>query len=111
MDERWRLDEVRNQIGSRAANESVLATVDGGDGNGWIHEFVCECGHAGCSELIRLTSVEYEAVRADGRRFAVALNHEDPEVEGLVAENSAFATVEKLPGPYARLALATDPRL
>jgi hypothetical protein len=110
MDESWRTGEARNQVRFRALNEEVVVSLDAGRSEGSIHQFVCECGDAACSEPIRLTSVEYEAVRAHGARFAIAVDHEDPEVEELVAEHRAFATVEKLPGPYARLAMAADPR-
>ena len=110
MVEPWRAEEVRNQVRFRALNEEVVVSPDRDRTPDSRHELVCECGDAACSDVIRLTSGEYEAVRAHGARFAIALDHEDPEVENLVAEHRAFATVEKLAGPYGRLAMAADPR-
>ena len=63
---------------------------DAGNTDRSRHEFVCECGDAACSEPILLTMLEY-AVRVHGRRFAVALDHEDPEVERVVAEEATHA--------------------
>jgi hypothetical protein len=53
---------------------------------------------------------EYEAVRSVPVRFAIALNHENPEVDVLVSESSRYAVVDKAYGPPARIALETDPR-
>ena len=108
MDEPWRAQEARNQLGFRAQNEAVLTGAGRRQHRRSRHEFVCECGDAACSEPILLTMLEYEAVRVHGRRFAVALDHEDPEVERVVAEEATHA-IEKLPGPYGRLAMATTP--
>jgi hypothetical protein len=44
--------------------------------------YLCECGDERCTAPIRLTRVEYEAVRAYPTRFALALNHENPEIDG-----------------------------
>ena len=42
--------------------------------------------------------------------FALALNHENPEIDTLVVENERFATIEKSFGEAARIARATNPR-
>jgi hypothetical protein len=55
-----------------------------------------------CSEPIGLTRSEYEAVRAVPVRFAIALNHENPEIDRVLFENQRFATVEKFLGPERR---------
>jgi len=70
----------------------------------------CECPDRRCTDPIELTRDEYEAIRAEPIRFAIALHHENPEIDRVLAENSRFATVEKLLGSPARIALSSDPR-
>ena len=72
-------------------------------------EFVCECGRPECADIVRLTHQEYDAVRADPRRFALLPGHEQPAVEHLVEEHDRYAVVEKV-GEPARIAVETDPR-
>ena len=55
-----------------------------------------------------MTRQEYEAVRAVAVRFAIALNHENPEIDRVLFENERFATVEKFFG--AGIARSTNPR-
>lgn len=55
------------------------------------------------------TYVEYQAIRAVSVRFAIVLNHENPELD-LVAENPRFTTVEKVGAQGRGIARATDPR-
>jgi hypothetical protein len=45
-----------------------------------------------------------------GPSFAIALDHENPELDLLIAEHEGFAVVRKLPGFPARMATASDPR-
>jgi hypothetical protein len=59
---------------------------------------------------IKLTTGEYEAVRDYATRFALALNHENPESEYLVSETANYAVVEKIDGRYRQIVRATDPR-
>jgi hypothetical protein len=42
--------------------------------------------------------------------FAIALNHEDPELDQVLEQNERFASSEKLPGPGVRRTFAMDPR-
>jgi hypothetical protein len=72
--------------------------------------YLCECSDRLCTEPISLTRAEYEAIRAVAVRFAIALNHENPEIDKLLFENERFATVEKFYGVGAQIARATDPR-
>ena len=53
---------------------------------------------------------EYEAVRAHARRYLVALDHENPEIERVVSQNAHFAVVETFVGEASRIAEETDPR-
>jgi hypothetical protein len=73
-------------------------------------EFVCECASTSCTERVRMTLGDYEAVRADATRFFVLRGHELLEYERIVEEKDAYLVVEKLPGEPARVAIKDDPR-
>jgi hypothetical protein len=72
-------------------------------------EFLCECGQATCAEPVRMTRAEYERVRSNPVRFAVAPGHESPEVGRVLERTDRFFTVEKVPEEQ-EIARATDPR-
>lgn len=107
----WRDLEVRNESRSRDRNEWIVET------RGAValeHEaiewYVCECSDSGCSARIGLTGPEYEAVRGYPTRFAIATDHENPEVDQLVSEGGRFTVVQKIAGDAARIARETDRR-
>jgi hypothetical protein len=108
--EGWQRQEVENETRSREINEWIEARNDERDVDGLLDPFVCECGDSGCAEPINLTRLEYEAVRAEPTHFALALNHENPELDRVVDEHKLFTVVEKWLREAARIALATDPR-
>ena len=72
--------------------------------------YLCECSDARCSEPIRLTRAEYEDVRSVAIWFAIAIRHENPEIDRLIDENDRYATVDKFFGYRQRIARATNPR-
>jgi hypothetical protein len=49
-------------------------------------------------------------VRAHGRRFAIAPDHENPVVEIVTGETSLFAVAETFVGEASRIPEETDPR-
>ena len=104
----WRFGELDHQLGLRRYNEEldVLIAPRGTE----LSAYVCECSDAGCTSPINLSHREYAEVRANGAQFAIAIDHEDPETDRLVGEGSRYATIEKLPGPAARMAIATARR-
>ena len=76
--------------------------------------FICECGDPHCTQIIRLTLVEYEQIRADPNAFAVVPGHDDPATErvvtgDLVDRNDRFAVVKKH-GELRDITEGTDPR-
>ena len=73
--------------------------------------FTCECGNPGCAEQIAMTLTEYEQIRAEPTRFAVAPSREHVvfEVERIVDRREDYWVVEKL-GEAAEVAEQTDPR-
>jgi hypothetical protein len=56
----------------------------------------CECADTTCLEMIEIAPEEYEAVRAEPRRFVVCSEHVDPTVEVVVDEHAGFVVVEKI---------------
>jgi hypothetical protein len=104
---------ARNEALFREINERVEDVADSFDVRGERGslriEFVCECGSLACLDRIELTRAQYEAVRADPRRFAVVRGHEDPAVARTVEQHATFAVVEKL-DDAAKVAVEHDPR-
>lgn len=72
--------------------------------------FVCECGNDECMQAVELTLVEYEALRAHARCFAIAPDHENPVVEIVTVQTSRFAVAETFVGEASRIPEETDPR-
>ena len=107
----WREQEAANQTLFREMNEWTKEASDSTPrSDGPMDIYLCECSDSNCTAPISLTPSEYESIRAEPVRFAVALNHENPEIDRVVVENIRFATVEKFYGAGARIARATDPR-
>lgn len=107
----WRDQEATNETIFREMNEWCLEANDPNPGTDRrIDTYLCECSDRRCTEPIGLTRQEYEAVRAEPVRFAIALNHENPEIDRVLFENQRFATVEKFYGAGAKIARSTDPR-
>lgn len=104
----WREQEVENETRSREINEWIDESNETGAGEG--SPFVCECSDGSCKSTIDLTHGEYEEVRAHGTYFAIATDHESPDLDLMVSERSGFAIIRKIPGFPARLANASDPR-
>ena len=107
----WREQEATNQTIFREMNEWTEEGNDARLGMGpRVDAYLCECSDRRCSEPILLTRVEYELIRAEADRFAIALNHENPEIDRIVEENERFATVDKFHGGPRRIARETYPR-
>jgi hypothetical protein len=76
---------------------------------GPVEQQVAELLRRAHFEHVYLTAQEYEAIRADSSRFAVADGHVFPEAERVVAQPDGYEIVEKyneLRGILER----TDPR-
>lgn len=106
----WRDQEVRNEASSRDRNEWIEG-IRGEMGDQAATEvYVCECGDAACTARISLTRPEYEAVRGYSTRFAIAVDHENPEIDQVVSEAIRFSVVQKIAGRPARIARQLDHR-
>jgi predicted ThiF/HesA family dinucleotide-utilizing enzyme len=106
MDAPGRQRVAMNEATFRKINEGMEA---GQDPYGRL-AFLCECGRLGCNQLLRMTRAEYEALRANPRRFAIVEGHELPEVEDVVDRAERFIVVEKRGHPEAEVVEHTDPR-
>ncbi len=106
--------QARNEGLIRNVNERIERVDKDADARGWVpeggyFEFHCECGRAGgCRAKVRMTIDEYEVVRLQDDRFAVAPGHEDGAIERVVVTNDRFIVVDKLDEVEALV--ADDPR-
>ena len=107
----WTEREVINETRSRDRNEWI-EEIRGVIAEGPLatESYVCECGDASCGARISLTRPEYEAVRGYATRFAIAVDHENPEIDQVVSEGSRFSVVQKIEGRPARIARETSAR-
>lgn len=107
----WREKEAKNETIFREMNEWTEEASDARHSTDRSTNFyLCECSDRRCTEPISMTRAEYESIRAVPVRFAIALNHENPEIDRVLFENPRFATVEKFYGSAAKIARDTDPR-
>jgi hypothetical protein len=87
------------QVACRNENELIQASADRLTILGPI-PFVCECPDQHCSEIVRLTYDQYEAIRQHPRRFFNVSGHERPSVEAgaerIVVAAGELTVVEKL---------------
>ena len=110
MDGERQLRVAENECIFREVNEQVTKALPNAFDAANDHmRFVCECASETCTTLIEMTRNEYEAVRANGRRFAIAPGHTESGVELTVHENERFEVVEKL-NAAAAVAEARNPR-
>jgi hypothetical protein len=88
---------VKNNHTFRRANEHIRAKADEYDAPVERVPFLCECPVPSCTEILRLTLVEYEAVRADPNHFMTAPGHEqaDAAVGRVVSREDDYVIVEK----------------
>ena len=63
-----------------------------------LMEIHCECGaFPTCNAKLSLPVEEYERIRSQDDRFAVAPGHESPELETVVEQRETWLVVDKLP--------------
>jgi hypothetical protein len=96
------LNERMRQVETELAADGVVEPLE-------LGEYFCECGLMECTDKIRVTPAEYEAVRTDPARFLILPEHLIADVERIVDQTDRYATVEKLPAERA-IAIEHDPR-
>jgi hypothetical protein len=100
---------ARNEALFREVNEQVRSLAgrqDSAPSEGLI--IICECSDDSCTDRLSLGLADYEAVRADPRRFFVMPGHEN-DFERVVERFDGYSIVEK-EGQAGRVAEQTDPR-
>src|SRR5215210_5533781 len=62
-----------------------------------LGDWICECANQECSDRIEMAPKDYEALRGNPRRFAVAPRdkHVVPEIEAVVERTDRYWVVEK----------------
>lgn len=69
---------------------------------------LCECEDERCTRVIQLTREQYEAVRANPRRFLMEAGHQEPD-DRVVQEAADYIVIEKS-GEEGDLVAEHDPR-
>ena len=92
-----RNESLFREVNDRIEELSADVEKQGIAPEGGLVEFHCECGRDGCTERLRMTVEEYQGVRADNDRFALAHGHETPEMEAVVESTDRYLVVDKLP--------------
>ena len=106
MDREQRLAE--NEILFREVNERIQDMQSSAWGNNEI-DFMCECADAACTQVLTLTTAEYEALRSNSRQFAVLPGHQVEDIERVVETHPRSLVVEKNLETVPRVD-ETDPR-
>ena len=105
--------QAQNENIHREVNERLAAMDKQADAT-WasddeLFDFLCECGAGeSCDARVRMKLVDYERMRQQDDRFAVAPGHENPEIERVVERGDGYVVVDKV-GEVEQL-VADDPR-
>ncbi|MDA0184023.1 hypothetical protein OJ997_27190 [Solirubrobacter phytolaccae] len=106
----WRVKRIaKNETSFRDINERLEAGLRQVRHTPERLEFICECGDRECESSVHVSFEEYEAVRADSRRFIVVPGHVFPETERVVSGNDRYEVVEKF-GEAVEVTDASDRR-
>ena len=106
--------QARNEALVREVNERISALDRDAAGSGAVagvetFRFHCECGReGGCPEQIWMTLEEYEIVRTQDDRFALAPGHETEALEHVVDGTDRYLIVDKV--DEAERFVSDDPR-
>ena len=99
---------ARNESIFREANERLaerraeLSAVEGRT------PYLCECEDESCTEIVRLTAEDYEAVRADPTHFVIVPDHPTHGAE-IVRSGAGWICVAKA-GASGAIVREADPR-
>jgi hypothetical protein len=104
-----RISAAKNQSVFREVNEHIEEITDRFGLTTKMIDFVCECAHPDCSEVIEMTHEEYESIRRFPTHFAIKAGHELAQLEQVLAGNARYVIVAKL-GAAGHAATQLDPR-
>lgn len=79
-----------NESMFRAANETIELKAESVSVGAEPVPFVCECPDPSCTEIVKLTLVEYEEIRTGPTRFFVVSGH-----QALAVQANAAVVVEE----------------
>lgn len=97
--------EVNERINKLDRGAARTGVADAGETFG----FHCECGRdGGCAERVWMTLAEYDYVREQDDRFALAVGHETDGLEQVVHATDRFVIVDKVDA--AEPFVSDDPR-
>jgi hypothetical protein len=102
--------EAEQQCVVRDANEAIALVSAGVTAGTSRLSLRCECGDPACLACVSLTRAQYEAVRAHGSRFAVHINHENPENACVVSATRRYAVIDVVSADSRYAVLARNPR-
>jgi hypothetical protein len=88
---------ARNDATFREANESIAQTAEAYRVDAAV-PFICECAEPTCTQIVRLSLVEYGHVRSNPRWFVNAVGHQ-VAAQGwarVVEEKPGYVVVEKI---------------
>ena len=100
---------ARNQAMFRAVNDKIRELADTFAVVTGTFTIACECADPHCVSTIEINPADYEAIRANPRRFAVLPGHLDTGIEGLIAQSEHYHVAEKR-GKAAAVAEALSPQ-
>ena len=81
----------------REINERLQSSLRVLPDEGELVPFICECGRADCTDSVRLSTAEYEGLRADALQFGVVPGHQIIDVEDVVSTTDRYVVVRKHP--------------
>jgi hypothetical protein len=91
--------QAKNEAMMRTVNEQIAALDQTAATWADPHhsfDFLCECGRlGGCEDKVQMTLAEYERVRAQRDRFAVAPGHQTDDIEYVVEQTDSYVIVDK----------------
>lgn len=99
---------AKNLSTFRRANETLEAKASEFGLGDEPMPYLCECEDERCMKIVRLNREEYEAVRANPKRFLVLPSHREPE-DLVVQEVGRYTVIEKT-GEAGDLVAESDPR-
>ncbi len=91
---------ILNEFGSKILNEERMdQVVESRKGSGLTEHadtaFHCECDDKDCSEIILMSTEEYQRVHTKTRNFIVVPSHVRLDLEEIITKFSKFALVGK----------------
>ena len=83
--------DVGKRVLFREVNQRIYdISVEERKGGSGPVALVCECGEHGCTELVEITTAEYEKLRSTRNHFLVLSGHESPDLAEVAARSNGY---------------------